>query len=269
MKLETRDIQLKTLDILLVVDKIAKELNLKYVLAWGTLIGAIRHKGFIPWDDDLDIMMPRKDYDKLQEYFVAHYEDLLPYVFFSKDTRNEYPYMIGRVCNTDYLLVAENEKNYDMGIFLDIYPMDGAGNGKHKLFYYKACLTCTILGMKTRLHFAKSFSFKKNVIKFILFQISHLLKEEKLIQKLKKYGKKYDYDTSSMICCMEWMDSGTPILFYKSLFDDVIYTKFENYLFPVPKDFDRVLRNYYGDYMQLPPEKQRVGHHYYEIYTKN
>ena len=158
MELSTKEIQVKTLEIVKQVDFIAKKLDLKYALMWGTLLGAVRHAGFIPWDDDFDIMMSRRDYNILMDYFKSHKEELEPLVFFSKETRIEYPYMIGRICDTRYHLVSENEKDYGMGIFIDIYPLDGAGNGEHSLTYFKACLCCTLLGMKSRLHFVKTFS---------------------------------------------------------------------------------------------------------------
>lgn len=268
MKLELKDIQNETLSILKEVDKICKELNIKYVLVWGTLIGAVRHNGFIPWDDDLDIMMSREDYNTLKNYFVENKDRLQPLEFFSKDTREEYPYMLGRICNTNFHMISENEKDYGMGTFIDVYPLDGAGNGKDKFLYFRACTACTLLGMKTRLHFQKTFSWKKNIIKRIMYMCSKILSEKKLVKKLVSYSEKYSYENSDYLCCMQWMDGGQIILFKRDVFENISYIDFEGNKFPIPHDYDNILRNVYGDYMKLPPEEQRIGHHYYDIYTK-
>lgn len=266
--LTIREIQLETLKILEVIDKISNKIGIKYVLVWGSLIGAVRHKGFIPWDDDLDIMMSRKDYEKLQDYFIKNKDALKPFEFFSKETRNEYPYMIGRICNTNFKMISENEKDYGMGTFVDIYPLDGAGNGKDKFLYKRACLCTTMMGMKTRLHFNKTFSAKKNVLKFIIYQVSKIFSEKFFEKKLIKYGKKYSYESSDYLNVMQWCDGGMTILFKKNIFEDVLYVPFEDLIVPIPKDYDEILRNIYGDYMKLPPENERVGHHYYTIERK-
>ena len=99
-QLEFHEVQKTALNVLKRLTEICDELNLKYVLAWGTLIGAVRHQGFIPWDDDIDIMMPRDDYDRLLAYFSEHKDELLPYEALTMETRKNYPHMICRI--SDY-----------------------------------------------------------------------------------------------------------------------------------------------------------------------
>ena len=268
MKLTLLQIQEESKNILIYIDSICRQLNLKYVLFWGSLIGAIRHQGFIPWDDDLDIAMPRKDYEKLKCYFMENKEKCKPFELFSIETRDEYPYMLPRICNTNFHLIAENEKDYGMGTFVDIYPMDGAGNGKHKFLYRKACLSTTLYGMKSRLHFQKTFSWKKNILKRIIYFASKMISVNFLQRKLHEYSKKYDYDDSEYVSCLTWCDGGVPLVCRKDDLFTVETVKFEDISVNIPKSYDSLLKQYYGDYMKLPPENQRIGHHYYYIETR-
>ena len=130
--LTMRENQQAAAEVMSVIHQICKKLDLKYFLAYGTLIGAVRHQGYIPWDDDLDIMMPRQDYDKLMAYFQENAEELAPYTLFTPDTVADYPYMIARVCDSRYEIETENEKDCGMGAFVDIYPLDGLGNDYHE-----------------------------------------------------------------------------------------------------------------------------------------
>lgn len=90
----------------------------------------MRHKGFIPWDDDVDIMMPRDDYQKLISYFKDNSEKLKPLELFSYYNNEKYPHMISRISDSRYILDVDNEADYGIGLFVDIYPMDGVGNSE-------------------------------------------------------------------------------------------------------------------------------------------
>ena len=125
--LSMRDTQQIALEILHTVAQICEERNLRYYLVYGTLIGAVRHHGFIPWDDDVDIMMPRPDYDKLLEYLEDHIGEYPHLQVFNRKTCPDYPYMITRISDDRYEIRMENEKPFGMGVFIDIYPMDSCG----------------------------------------------------------------------------------------------------------------------------------------------
>ena len=268
MELNVREIQQESLKILKVIDKIAKQEKLQYVLFFGSLLGAVRHKGFIPWDDDLDILMFRPDYEKLKSYFISHQSELEPFEFFCPEFRKDYPYMIGRICNTNFSFVADAEKDCGMGTFVDIYPIDGAGNGKHKFTYYESCLLTTIYALKNKTHFIRPFSKMKVLIKGILFFLCRLFPYAFLQNKLRHLSTKFTLASSEYVACMSWMDGGKPVIFKKEDLEKTVLIDFEDGKYPVVKNYEDFLQQLYGDYMQFPPENERVGHHYYKIFPK-
>ena len=140
---DIRPLQLRILDILMAVDKVCKEHNLRYYIIAGTLLGAVRHKGFIPWDDDLDIGMPRTDYDLL----MAHAAEWLPAPFeaacFENDTT--YPFPFAKIQDGSTTLIERMHLKYLGGIYLDVFPLDGMPDSK----------------LAQRLHFMQYFFYKK------------------------------------------------------------------------------------------------------------
>lgn len=268
-ELNIKEIQAESLKILLFIDKLCDKLGLNYCIMYGTLIGAIRHNGFIPWDDDVDIAMNRKDYLKLQEYFVQHKEELSPFEFFSKDTREQYPYMIARVCNTNFIQKSEIEGDFGMGTFIDIYPFDGAGNGKAIYPFIKSQFYSSIYYMKSRTCFIPSEKKHLNLIKRIMFAFAHLYSYKFLRSKLEPLANLYDYETSKYVAQMDRFSAGKANMYLKSDLENTCYHDFEGYKVKIPQNYDVMLRQLYGDYMQLPPEEKRIGHHFYKIYKKN
>lgn len=266
-ELTIREIQLETLEIMKKIDSICRELNLKYFLFYGTLIGAIRHKGFIPWDDDLDILMPRKDYDLLAEYFECHKDELQPLAYFSHLTNRDYPFMIARVTNTSFTMVAENEKKCGMGTFIDIYPLDAAADGKIAFTYMRARFYSSMYYLKSREKYAPDRNKIKNILKCSVYLISKMYTRDILYKRLTKIAKRYDLEKSSYVTCLIWGFVNNRPLFFKDDFESVIRVPFEDTELLVPANYDKLLRSIYGNYMQLPPEKDRVGHHNYRIYA--
>lgn len=265
-ELTLQEIQTETLKIMKLIHKICVEQNLRYALFYGTLIGAVRHKGFIPWDDDLDIVMPREDYEKLAVYFTEHKDELLPYKLFSFNTVEKYPYMINRICNTEFRMEAENEKDCGMGTFIDIYPLDGAGDGKDKFFNKKAWFYASMYFSKSREHYVHVKGFAKSIIKKTAFTLSRILSYKIIRSKLEKLATKYPYETSEYVTVVVW---GNARYFYKKVFfDDFSLVKYEDSEFYIPNNYDEILQLQYGNYMQLPPENERIGHHFYKIYKK-
>lgn len=272
-KLSMTEVQLGALEILKKIDSICKEMKLKYCLAYGTLIGAIRHKGFIPWDDDIDIMMPRRDYDILVDYFVKNKTKLAPFEIFNNREDSNYPYMISRISDSRYELDVDNEKSYGIGLFVDVYPLDGVGDTveeytrlKNKSSRYASiCFLSTREAVKRE----NTKSFIKYLVKYPAFLVGKVLGKDFFMKKLEQMAANCDYDNSKYIGCIVWAsDDGVRGIFPKEWFKETVEVEFEGHQFLAPKEYDKVLSHGYGNYMELPPEKDRIAHHYYEAYRK-
>jgi lipopolysaccharide cholinephosphotransferase len=253
---DIRPLQLRILDILIAIDKVCSEHHLRYYIWAGTMLGAVRHKGFIPWDDDLDIAMPRPDYEQL----IAHASEWLPEQFeticFERD--KDYPLPFAKIQDATTTLIERRHMRYLGGVYLDVFPLDGI----------------TANPLKQRLHFMRYFYWKK-VLYFLYrdpYRHGHgpsswipllcrrLYTLEGVQQKMKRLQTCYDYDTSTLVVdhddgrrgCMPRSVLGTPT--------PII---FEGQTVLGVEHADTYLRNKYGDYMTIPPGPKQRQHNFY------
>lgn len=273
------EIQQEMLNTVIKIDEICKLLNIKYSLAYGSLIGAIRHKGFIPWDDDLDIWMTKRDLDIFCEYCNSHCDEIKPFKLCSRGNTLNYAYNIPRFANLSYKYVNtdKHQAMFDIGIFVDIYPIEGYGNSKKTIkklarksielnYLYDIYINPTSRsgGIKT-------------LIKKVIFRALHIIYKDKyyLIQeeKFDRYIKKYSEQNCKYVGCVRWAPQN-PVLHKRvDIFDkngdlNVVEWDFEGVKLKVLKNYDVILKNSYGDYMQLPPEDERHPIHEYKIYKR-
>ncbi len=271
-ELTMQETQAISLEILKVIADICEEQNFRYFLIYGTLIGAIRHHDYIPWDDDVDIMMPRPDYDRFLSYMYEHIDEYPNLRVFNHDVCKEYPYMITRISDQCYKIVMENEKEYGMGVFVDVYPYDGLGQTKKEAVNYglKGDHLSSLCYQATRDHFAMetTTSLVRKAVKLPVYLFSKAVGKERFQKKLESLARVKDYDSSKFVGCVIWLSWGEKDIYLRKWFDEYIMMPFGKYEFRVPKEYDRILRHIYGDYMQLPPEKDRVGHHFYKVYER-
>ena len=248
--------------------EICEKEGFTYFLAFGTLLGAVRHENFIPWDDDVDVMMPRQDYEKLINYCIRNRSALSPFELHSIYTNDNYIYPIGRFSNSDYRLCCDNNvKEYGLGMFIDIYPMDGLGENvdeikkRHKKMY-KIIRFIDIGGRKKATGF--SGNIVKRFLKKIVFYYIKVRGLKHYILKIEKEGKKIPYESCSKVGCCVW---GTRV-FDKKWVESTMMHKFADTEFRIPVGYDEILKEVYNDYMELPKESDRVPSHEYRAYKK-
>ncbi|MBP5260569.1 MAG: LicD family protein [Clostridiales bacterium] len=267
-ELSIEDIHECTLDLIVKLDKLCSEIGVKYYVMYGSLIGAIRHKGFIPWDDDFDVIMMRPDYDRFVAYCREHQAELMPLKLLNKDTTDNYPYNISRFSDTSYRMEKEGVSDTEMGLFIDVYVFDGIGNDPQaavkklarKKKIYNLCTYFSYYKVKD----ATNKGFAYQITKNILFLYAKNKSPYVFFKKFDKLAGLYDYDSSEYIGEIVWDSYITP--FRKEWFADTVRVPFESIEVPVPVGYDQVLHAEYGDYMQLPPEDKRVPSHFYKLY---
>lgn len=270
-KISFRDAQLGAYEILKFLDAFCRKNNLTYFLMYGSLIGAVRDKGIIPWDDDIDIMMPRPDYDKLIQ--ICSNENILPFKLFENSIVSEYPHPISRMSDQRYKTNFANEKDYGIGLFVDIYPLDGVGDDlkkAHKLIK-KAYRNASLCFLTSRKKFGRDNTKSKirMAVKFPAYIWANLLGNHHYIKKSIKLCKEYSYEESKYVSGIAQpfreCNGENKNIYLKEWFE-VIETEFEGRKFYIPKGYDKILKMGYGDYMVPLPENQRDTHHTYDTY---
>lgn len=253
-----REAQLIMLDILKEVHNICEKNNIRYFLCDGTLLGAVRHKGFIPWDDDLDISMLREDYDK----FMSIAKDELPEDLFMQtfDTDPHYKlYHIPlKVRHNKSHFIEEGEKNkkYHQGIYIDIFPIDKVPDSKTK-FSVQSKLSRLLVIMKMKIS-TRDFPSVNFFGRTLLQLFGHLV-SYKVIKKILFSTSKWNKESKG-----ELYTHGVELL-WNTIYDakdlfPLKKIKFEDAEFWGPNNPESILKQVYGDFMKLPPEDQRQYH---------
>lgn len=250
-KLTLEEIKQKELSILLSVDKYMKDNELDYFLAYGTLLGAVRHSGFIPWDDDIDIWMLRKDYDRLISIINKNRKIDETLSFLLPSDKKCTCSFIKVIDNTTYTIQNNTKKKYQIGLWIDIFPLDFLSDDNKKNTLLKKKVKFYERMNQRAYYFNKAKPFK-NMVAIIMEKLgfSSQFWVNKLLGTVLRKESQY---VGSYIC-------GDFDMYSINDFKNTCYLKFEGYDFPVPKGFHNILTNYYGDYMQLPDEKNRISH---------
>ena len=257
------DVKRAMLDILREVKRICNNNNINYFLIGGTLIGAIRHKGYIPWDDDIDIGMIREDYEK---FLNICKEQLNPQFKLSTwENETDYPnvYAKIKIKGTTYIERMTQYTKQDKEIFIDVFPFDNSPQSSviAKLHGGRIAFYRRLLAIKCGVDFSGNSSLLKRSINSLLklicsfFSRSHLYEKNNALCKL--YNKTDTKYVVNACGSYSYMTERVP----KELFNSLISTKFECYYFNVPKEYDRYLKHVYGNYMELPPENLRNSRH--------
>ena len=264
---ELKEIELK---ILLEIHDICMKNNFNYSLCGGTLLGAIRHKGFIPWDDDIDIVMPRDDYDKFIQYCINNTTKLR---IVSHEVNRKYNYLFAKAYDPSTVIFDSliDEKGIDLGVYVDIFPLDGLGNtfdGAKRLIHSIELYNYILVASHWKKYtFSKTNKFYIEPIRLLFYTLSKVCKLDKVIDKAENEMKKYNYYTSDYIGCACGSYRLKEIM-KSEITNEYINVLFEGHEFKAFKNYDKYLRNIYGDYMKMPSSEQRVTHHTFKAYYR-
>jgi len=257
---EKRRLQTEELAILDELDRICSLHGLRYYLTAGTLLGAVRHGGFIPWDDDIDVAMPRDDYERLAELSKTELSD--GFFYQSEKTEKNYPFFFAKIrkdgteVNEPILEGVELHR----GCYLDIFPLDKCPKSRFgaRLFFKSVELfSCAIMSKISREFVCE---YKKPLVKFG-FNLVRLLPLS-VLRALRRFTRAfYAIFSSGEVLCTVSGSHGYPRESYKAeWFDKSLPLSFEGKEYPAPSEWDKLLESMYGDYMTPPDEDSREGH---------
>lgn len=265
-ELSIEEIKKYRLEILCETDKICRENNIKYSLVSGTLIGAVRHGGYIPWDDDIDIGLIAEEYYKLTELLKT---DKYKIKLLSNETNSDYPITADKIYmeNTIYEWDDKNKKTFDIGLYIDLYRFEYISDdyeiAKKKINKNK--FWKDISYNKLFKHYKRTNSLLRCPFSVFKFILSKLYSTKYILYKnLKIFTNKKSKYMASV-----WGAYGINEIMLSEYFNKYIDIDFEGHSLMCIKDYDKFLKQLYNNYMKLPPKDQQVTHHAFKVYYKD
>ena len=262
---ELKNIQLGILNY---IKKVCDKNNINYFLTAGTLLGAIRHKGFIPWDDDIDIGLLNEDYKRFIE--VLKNEKNERYILLERKDDKSYFYPFVKIVDTATILIEDNYNpinNY--GVYVDVFSYIGTPNNKlkRKLFFHQIKNTQRIIAYKS-FHRITDRNIVKRLLKLFLKNVFKLVNMDAVLSYNEYLQNKYNSIKSDFVMNNWSLGNMKHALITKKSFDHFIEWEFENNKYRIPQDYDEILKTSYGDYMTLPPVEKRISNHKMKAYWR-
>lgn len=251
------DMQIRLLDMMDALHDICVKENLRYYLIGGTALGAARHQGFIPWDDDIDVGMPRPDYERLKS--ICRTLDSGAFCFEFPGAK-DFVYPFGKFYDTRTTLIENTRYKTKRGLYIDIFPLDGIGNTfEEGLENFKPVVhKVNLLSTKT-CAWRKGRKLYKNLAMVLMRHLPGISMRN-LMNDIEVLSMQHDFDRCEYVanCVGNWYEKeisrrewfGTPTLY-----------KFEGHEFYGPEMIDEYLSGVYGDWRKLPPKEKQVSHH--------
>ena len=253
-----KQLQKIELDMLKELDRVCRKCNIRYVIRFGTLLGAVRHKGFIPWDDDVDVGMMREDYEK---FLKAAETELDKEKFFLQTyhTDPEYRWFYARILRkgTVFRRIGQDMIKMKRGIFLDIFPCDNMPENSFSKCIYNSK---AYLGRKI-LYSVVGAKCGKNPLKKGIYAILSKVPKDSAFKLMRNTAAKYNSKKTKYVRCLGWGSKKESEGLLAEWFEERKEIEFEGMKVYGPQDYEGYLRFQYGDYMTLPPVSQRVSRH--------
>lgn len=260
-ELQVREMQQKGLEMLLFFDRFCTEHQLTYFLCGGCCIGTVRSGGFIPWDDDVDVFMPREDYERLKKLWVNTDRYAIQYPTKEILTQNQFLTICDN--NTTFIKTYQKDLDINQGLPLDVLPLDGCPRGIRRKIQklYALLYSLFVVGKAPENHGWGVYFLGKIALALVPFRNWRYHVWRLCERKMTRYAIA-DCDFITELCSgPHYMQNEYP----KEIFDHPVRRNFEGYELPIPVGYDTYLNMAFGNYMELPPEEKRICHHEYEF----
>lgn len=260
------------IDVLAEFHSICKENGLRYFACGGTAIGAVRHGGIIPWDDDIDVSMPRPDYDRLVE--VCNNRDMGDYELVTPRNTENFPVPFMKLCSLKTTLIEEHDTPCIIGAFIDIFPLDGTSNDPLEAVRLKKRynrIWNKLEAISTHNTFAEYISLLKDTHewgRFAVKTVGFFFRKQLrtfILNQLDKISYKYPFETADNVIVYGGSYGEREIMPKSFCEGDDVEMPFENILIAMPSGYKHYLTRIYGDYMKLPPIEKQVSHHLHHV----
>lgn len=249
------------------IKRICDKNSIKYGLSGGSLIGAVRHKGFIPWDDDMDIDMTRENYEKFQKICAS--ELGAEFKLINWHTEKDYWNGFSKITLIDTEVIEETSEKapFKLGVYVDIFPWDRVPNNKIVQVLHEKTIRFLLLVLLAKHNIQipkKSSRFKKGLYK-ILRTLTKYIKQDKIVEAYEKILCFYDDSETKCVTCAVGVQGYQKNKVPAEWFKDYTELPFEDTRFSAIKKYDKLLRKSYGNYMRMPPEEERRTHNFLKL----